>query len=241
MLRSNAASLYGWDILLRGAFWPGPIIGTKLGNVIQDCAAAGHEIGLHAWDHHAWQHHIERAKAPEIRDILAKGFDFLSRLGIQAVTSASPAWRCTDEVLSVKEQDYPDLIYNSDCRGEGVFLPEVNGQVLSQPQVPVNLPTYDEVVGHDGITATNYNEFLLSKLRPDSYNVLTIHAEVEGIVAAGLFENFVRSTHTAGYEFVPLSGLIPEDQKSLPTARIRAGEITGREGWVSIREDRIRE
>lgn len=235
MLRSDAASLYGWDILLRGTFWPGPLIGEKLGSILQDCAGAGHEIGLHAWDHHAWQHRIEQADPAEIRNILRRGMELFETLGIQAVTTASPAWRSTDEVLRVKAEAYPELLYNSDCRGEGVFLPDIDGQVLPQPQVPVNLPTYDEVVGRGGITAENYNEYLLSRLRPRAYNVLTIHAEVEGIVASGFFEDFIRSANSAGFEFLPLSALIPEDRGALPVARVEAREIEGREGWISVR------
>lgn len=73
MLRSNAASLYGWDILLRGPLWPGPNIGRALSHVIKRAADSGHEVGLHAWDHHAWQMRLGKMAEAQINDAVSKG------------------------------------------------------------------------------------------------------------------------------------------------------------------------
>ena len=180
MLRTNAPGLYGWDILLRGTLGPGPTIGRKLPGIIRACAAAGHEIGLHAWDHHAWQQKVATMSGPDIRKTLEQGMSLLTEiLGRPPTCSAAPAWRCTDQVLIEKLQ-FP-IVFNSDCRGDQIFRPVVGGVELTQPQIPTTLPTYDEVIGRQGIGPANFNEFLLDQLKPGHLNVLTIHAESEGI------------------------------------------------------------
>ena len=230
MLRSRAASLYGWDILLRGTFWPGPDIGTHAAQAIREAAIDGHEIGLHAWDHHAWQAHIEKMNDAAVGRVLRRGFERLEEItGRPPVCSAVPAWRCTPAVLREKLA-FP-FVYNSDCRGSGIFHPVVDGKRLSQPQVPVTLPTYDEVIGHDGITNATYNDYLLGQLRDDCLNVLTIHAEVEGGVCRDMFADFLQKALARNIEPVPLGTLL--DPNDIAAGEMIRGSVAGREGWLS--------
>ncbi len=233
MLRSNAAGLYGWDILLRGTVLPGPVIGHKLAMVIRQAADAGHEIGFHAWDHHAWQQRIARMGGPDIRKIIVRGIAALTEAAGRSPTcSASPAWRCTEQVLLEKLQ-FP-LTYNSDCRGDCIFQPVVGAKDLPQPQIPTTLPTYDEVIGRNGINENNYNQFLLKQLRPGKLNTLTIHAEVEGIRCQPLFHDFLSTAQRREVRFVPLGSLLEGQSHPPPRARIVAGTVLGREGWISV-------
>jgi peptidoglycan/xylan/chitin deacetylase (PgdA/CDA1 family) len=139
MLRTRAASLYGWDILLRGTFWPGPVIGRKLAGVIRDAAKAGHEIGLHAWDHHAWQAHVEEMDGQAICRSLDWGAEMLSDiLGHPPTCSAVPGWKCNDEVLEEKARFV--FRYNSDCRGETIFRPSYTAASWPSPRSPSRCP-----------------------------------------------------------------------------------------------------
>ena len=229
MLRSNAPSLYGWDILLRGTFWPGSLIGRKCEKQIQQTVQAGHEVGLHAWDHHAWQARIDRMSADALCKQLQQGYKQLTQIcGVPPVCSAVPGWKCTEAVLVEKEK--LPFRFNSDCRGDSVFQPIVNGKTLRQPQIPTTLPTYDEIIGTHGITDTNYNEHLFSLLQPDQLNVLTIHAEVEGLSRFELFRAFLETAREREIEIVSLGELLPS--KPLASTLLQE-EILGREGWVA--------
>lgn len=229
MLRSKAASLYGWDILLRGTLWPGPKIGKRLAGIIHRTDLAGHEIGLHAWDHHRWQSQVEHMTADEIHQEIQLGMDSLQTLLKRQVDcSASAGWKCNNKVLL--EKNAFRFRYNSDCRGQSIFQPSINGMACA-PQIPVTLPTYDEIIGQNGITDANYNEQLLSMLKPDELNVLTIHAEVEGIARHELFTEFLQLATRKRVGFVPLGTLLPPGNQ-IPPGSFDSGPVAGREGNV---------
>jgi undecaprenyl phosphate-alpha-L-ara4FN deformylase len=231
MMRSKAPALYGWGILLRGTLWPGPVIGEKLAGIIRSASVAGHEAGFHAWDHHSWQVRVDRMTGRELNLSFKRGIDMLTNiLGRPPACSAVPSWRCTDLALLEKER-FP-LRYNSDCRGKSLFYPVVGGEVLSQPQIPVTLPTYDEVIGRDGVSDRNYNEHLISLLKPDRLNVMTVHAEVEGMACYVMFESFLKTARSRGASFVPLGAFLEKDPV-IGRAKIINGWVKGREGWVS--------
>ncbi len=235
VLRSGGASLYGWDILLRGTLWPGPQIGKAFAGIIKQVAAARHEVGLHAWDHHAWQMRMERGGADFQTAQLKLGGEALAQmLGRWPDCSAAPGWKCNDVTLLAKAK--LPFRYNSDVRGTSLFRPFVGELPLAQPQIPTTLPTYDEVIGRHGLTNAGYNAWLLDQLKPDALHVLTIHAEVEGIACHEMFRDFLRLVWQRGWQVVPLGELLPVQPELLPLARVVPFTQPGREGWIAAQQ-----
>lgn len=237
MVRSNAASLYGWEILRRGTFWPGPEIGRGLANAIRMPIAAGHEFGVHAWDHHHWQMRVESLGPDALRDAFDRAYSRLAEIAGRAPESAAtPGWRTTEEVLAMKAAY--GLRFNSDCRGAAVPFRPVIGtgaapRDLDQPQIPVDLPTYDEAIGTMVADDDAFNGMLLNRLRDDRPHVLTIHTESEGGAKASLFERFLDAARAEGHQFESLGRWL-DRQPPPPPGRISRGRIAGREGWIAL-------
>ena len=234
MWRTKATRLYGWDTLLKGTLWRGPLIGKNLGHLFKAAAADGHELGFHAWDHYRWQTYIERMTGEAISQELLQGFEVIrGSAGVSPICSAAPGWRSTDQALLEKAR--LPFRYNSDCRGTSIFYPVVKGETLSQPQIPTTLPTFDEVLGREGVDRGNYNEYLISRMKEESLNVLTIHAEVEGMSYVSLFQEFLEQLRARGGHAVCLGELLPPTDQ-IAGAAIGRQRVKGREGWVSVQQ-----
>ena len=233
MLRTNAAGLYGPEIVLMGTAWPGLRIGKHHEDAIRGIISMGNEAGFHAWDHHYAQAHLTDMSRGQMHRELKRGVDELKRiLNVAPQSSAAPGWRANDQLLEVK-RDF-SFAYNSDCRGYFPFYPVVNGEKLEQMQIPVTLPTYDEALGCDGVSDSNYNDYQLSLLQEDKLNVLTIHAEAEGGRCSGMFGSYVKEAHKRGYRFVTLGEVASEFASAAPAGVMQLKEFPGREGKLAV-------
>lgn len=230
MLRSRAASLYGWDILLAGTAWPGREIGRGLEEIIS-ATADHHEVGLHAWDHFAWQTWAGVWPQEKLVEQIAKGKSALEAIiGDNVTCSAVAGWRADGRVVAAKEEF--GFRYNSDCRGSGPFLPLLSNGSVGTVQIPVTLPTWDEVVGQ-AVSAADFNDYILEKmLTATGSPVYTIHAEVEGIVGLKAFADLLKRAEQHNIQFCPLSALLPDDLSTLPQCNVVRGHLAGREGWL---------
>lgn len=235
MLRTDAAGLYGPEIILMGTAWPGPKIGKRFRPVIRETMDAGHEIGFHAWDHHKAQAKLMSMSEAEMADEIDRGLAFLAGVtGGIVHTSAAPGWRTNARLLEVKMR-YP-FKYNSDCRGTHPFYPVVNGKRLEQLQIPVTLPTYDEALGRDGVNDANYNDHQIGLLTEERPNVLTIHAEAEGGKCAAMFDAYLDRVKALGYEIIPLGELARRVKDSAPDGEMELREFPGREGVLAVQK-----
>ncbi|WP_039057792.1 4-deoxy-4-formamido-L-arabinose-phosphoundecaprenol deformylase [Enterobacter sp. Bisph1] len=234
MLRSRAASLYGWDILLAGTAWPGRLIGEGNAEIIRKTAQA-HEVGLHAWDHHRWQCWSGTWDQAHLEAEIERGLLALEQIIGRSVTcSAVAGWRADQRVVQAKS--HFNFRYNSDCRGTQPFRPLLTEDTFAAPQIPVTLPTWDEAVGI-AVTAQDYNRFILDSMhRNTGTPVYTIHAEVEGIIGAEGFDELLTMAKRENIAFCPLSQLLPESLDTLPPGKVVRGGVVGREGWLGCQQ-----
>jgi len=234
MVRSRAPSLYGVRTMLSGTLLPAPMIGERCEREMRGAAAAGHETGVHGWDHVDWQDRLERMTPEQIAEQSGKAHaEYLRIFGVPARASAAPGWAADARSLAVQEERA--LLYASDSRGGPPFFPRAGDRVFRTLEIPSTLPTLDETLAWRSLeTDDDQRGFFRTAIR--GTEVHTIHAEVEGRSKSDLFAKILDDWLKDGVTFVRLSELARETlarRSAIPERPISKIRLPGRGGTVT--------
>ena len=234
--RTSVLSHYGLKTLLYGTLLPAPDIGRSCADILRSVRDAGHEVGIHCWDHIKWQDGVERADPAWTENEMGRAVVRFSEIfGTAAKTHGAAGWQMNAHALRLTQRAGFD--YASDTRGRHPFMPVYNGEVTACPQLPTTLPTLDELIGRDGISAENVHEYLLklTAVPPEHDHVFTLHAELEGMKLAPVLERLLNGWREQGYTLTSTRELFAGlDLVKLPRHEVVQGELPGRAGTLML-------
>jgi peptidoglycan/xylan/chitin deacetylase (PgdA/CDA1 family) len=234
MIRSRAPSLYGWRTMLYGTLLPAPMIGARGGEALRAAARAGHDTGVHGWDHVGWHDGLDRMGAEAIaRDYGAAHAEYLRIFGVPARSSAAPGWTANARSLQIQEQRA--LLHASDTRGGPPFFPSADGRTFRTLEVPTTLPTLDETLAWPELGGDDAQRAFFRQAVHGT-EVHTIHAEVEGRSKAALFSAILDDWAADGVEFVTLAEIARETlarRDRVPVRELSRTRLPGRGGDVT--------
>ena len=233
--RTSVVSMYGLRTLLNGTLLPAPHIGRRHADVMRAVRDAGFETGIHSYNHYRWQDHVQRMSLAEVRtEFAAARAEFRRIFGSEAPTAGAAGWQ--SNARSREVYDEAGLLYASDTRGGAPFLPRLDGRVFRTLEIPSTLPTFDELLGRPEYPDDRIVPHYLSLMRGDTVNVLTIHAEIEGMGKRALFRALLRACADRGVQFVRLDEVaraLLADRAALPVRDQVLASVDGRSGLVA--------
>jgi peptidoglycan/xylan/chitin deacetylase (PgdA/CDA1 family) len=235
--RTQALRTYGIRTILSGTLLPSRHVGRRLAPVLREILAAGHELAIHGYDHRRWQDRVTRMDEGSIQDELRRAVEIYREVaGREPRGFGAPGWQLSSASLQLLEK--LDLAYASDTRGTQPFYPRIHGRTLRTLQLPTTLPTLDEVLGMNGVDAGGYADLVRRRVAGSPWNVLTLHAEMEGSRFLNAADRLLQMLQEARAACIPLEVLADrvraERGEGIPAAEIVLRPIRGRAGTVAM-------
>jgi peptidoglycan/xylan/chitin deacetylase (PgdA/CDA1 family) len=234
--RTSVLEHYGLKTLMYGTLLPGPDIGRSCADILRGVRDAGFEVGIHCWDHVRWQDGVEHADMAWTEGDMHRAAErFVEVFGEPPHSHGAAGWQMNAHALRLTQR--LGFAYASDCRGSHPFVPVHDGEIVLCPQLPTTLPTLDELIGVEDIGIDNVDRHLLAMTEqmPAAGHVYTLHAELEGMKLAPVFERLLQGWREQGYELTSLRTLHGAcDLAKLPRHEVLRGEIPGRSGTLML-------
>ncbi|HEX2965568.1 MAG TPA: polysaccharide deacetylase family protein [Syntrophorhabdaceae bacterium] len=221
--------------LMYGLLLPGPSVVEKNRDLLLRIVDEGHELGIHGFDHVYWHDRIKYMEREETEKEIEKCLlKYKELVGAVARCFASPGWMINAHALSYFERK--GFTYTSDTRaGSSPFYPVMNDRRFHLLQLPTTLPTLDEMIGSRNPGVTDLVESYHGRLT-EAFNLLTIHAEIEGRRWSAFLEQFIRKTKSSGFEFAKATDSAEHYARrpAVPVCTIEHGFVEGRAGEVCV-------
>jgi peptidoglycan/xylan/chitin deacetylase (PgdA/CDA1 family) len=231
--RTSVVSHYGVKTLLYGTLLPGPDIGRRCASILHRVRDAGFEVGIHTWDHVKWQDGVASADADwTLWQMALAAQRFREIFRDEPLVHGAAGWQMNRDAFRLTQR--MGFVYASDTRGTRPFLPVLDAEIVGCPQFPTTLPTLDELIGLGGLTEANVAEALLERTREPREHVYTLHAELEGMKLASVFDRLVEGWKRQGYELVALRELVlGREPFTLPAHEVVMASAPGRSGTLA--------
>ncbi|MEO8303580.1 MAG: polysaccharide deacetylase family protein [Betaproteobacteria bacterium] len=234
--RTSVLRNYGMRTLLYGTLLPGPDIGRRAADVLRATRDAGFETGIHTWDHVRWQDGVAGADARWTLAEMQRACERYTEIfGTAPLTHGAAGWQMNIHALRLTQR--LGFEYCSDGRGAHPFLPVWHGELIRVPQLPTTLPTLDELIGRDGITEDNVAAHVLELTKEPAAagHVFTLHAELEGMRLAPVFEQLLIGWKAQGWKLASMRTLLDTLQPlALPRCEVAPAAVEGRSGTLLV-------
>ena len=232
-LKSKAAASYGIITMMYGVLLPGPIIVQQAPQLLGQLMQAGHEVGLHGWDHVYWHDKVRHLSLSLTRAELSQAMRLFKQItGFNAASFAAPGWQVTNNAWSIMAQ--MGITHTSCVRGTHPFRPLVEDKALPLVEIPTTMPSLDEALGrHDN--PNQAADWLAEQIKPGELNVFTLHGEVEGRTFKNQFMRFLDKASDKKVEFITLrQAALQACRQTVPTGSFYWGSIDNRAGQLAI-------
>jgi peptidoglycan/xylan/chitin deacetylase (PgdA/CDA1 family) len=240
--RTSVVEHYGIKTLLYGVLLPGPDIGKQAADEMRAIDQAGHETGIHTWDHVAWQDGVRNRDAQWTKVQMQKSWDrFVEVFGHPPVTYGAAGWQMNEAAF--EQLDQWGIQYSSDGRAEPNLMPyrfALPSGKAKHVQYPTTLPTFDELIGiNDADEFGAVKQLLQITQSNPNDQVFTLHAELEGQKLLPAFEQLLAGWLNQGHELVTMGDLhqswaATKQLDKIAVQPVSWGEIPNRSGELIL-------
>lgn len=207
---------------LYGTLLPPAALGKKYVDLLRQCAAEGHDIGIKSYDSVNWQLHASDADAEWTKRNLGWSVERFTEIFDQKpVIHAASGFVINKHLLELEQQ--LGFHVALDSRGKTAFYPEYQGIKNKVLQLPITLPAIEELLESTEITLDNVHEYLFveSQQQLPQGHLYEVRAGYEGRAWLGILEKMIVMWRNSQWEFNRVTEVVQQlDKDTIATHQL---------------------